>query len=160
MPKNKKNKKSKSKSKSTRPSYADADLVMHLYDLRREEVLRANRDILMREFWPRDYDEFLAVTEMHHEQNTAFRQVSTYWEMVLGMARHGIADAEYLVENSREGLFHYAKCEPFVERYRQEVAPTAFAHAEWAATRTKGGREFMPLVRARIAQMQEQLGAR
>src|SRR2546422_11401159 len=114
-----------------RPTYQDADLTIKLYDLRREEVMRCSREI-----WPRSYEEFIAVTKPDHEWNAAYRQTSSYWEMVYGMACHGIAHAEYLAEVHTEGLFFFAKVKPFLERYRKEASPTAFQNVEWIISHT------------------------
>src|SRR5258705_5270884 len=101
-----------------RPGYQDGDLTIKLYDLRREEVMRRSRDIINGKFWPKSFEEFLAVTKPEHEWNAAYRQVSSYWEMVYGMARHGIAHPEYLAEVHTEGDFLFAKVKPFLERIR------------------------------------------
>ena len=134
-----------------KPDHHDAELVIRLYDLRREAVMRASRDTINAGFFPRDYGEFLAVTKPEHPHNAAFRQVSTYWEMVYGMAHHEIVHAEYLVENSGEGMFLFAKVAPHLQRFREEVAPHAFRHAEWAATQTATGRRYLELFQSRLA---------
>ncbi|MGQ0551734.1 MAG: DUF4760 domain-containing protein [Planctomycetota bacterium] len=130
--------------------YHDAELVLKLYELRREEVMRASRDTMMGKFWPKSWEEFLAVTRPDHPQNEAYRQVASYWEMAYGMGRHGIVNAEYLVENGGEGLFLFAKVQPYVSRYREEVAPHAFKNAEWAATQTAAGRRYLEFFQGRI----------
>jgi hypothetical protein len=132
------------------PDYHDADLVIKLYDLRREAVMRASRDTINAKFLPRSYEELLAITAPEHAMNAAFRQVSTYWEMVYGMARHGIAHADYLVENNAEGLLLFAKVAPYLERFRKDRAPTAFQHAEWAARETAVGRQRLQMFSKRI----------
>jgi hypothetical protein len=139
------------------PDHHDADLVIRLYDLRREAVMRASRDAMNAKFLPRSYEDLLAVTAPEHPLNPAFRQVSTYWEMVYGMAHHGIAHAEYLVENNAEGLVLFAKVAPYLDRFRKDRAPTAFQHAEWAATQTAVGRQRFELFKKRF---ETQLAAR
>ncbi len=133
------------------PDYRDAELTIRLYELRREAVMRASRDTMVSKFLPRNYDEFFAVTKLEHPMNQAFRQVATYWEMVYGMARHGIAHPEYLVENNAEGLLLFAKVAPHLERFRREGPPTAFQHAEWASKNTAVGRQRFELFTKRIA---------
>lgn len=132
------------------PDYHDADLVIRLYELRREAVMRASRDTINAKFLPRNYEEMLAITAPEHAMNAAFRQVSTYWEMVYGMAKHGIAHADYLVENNAEGLLLFAKVAPYLERFRKDRAPTAFQHAEWVARETAVGRQRMQMFQKRI----------
>jgi hypothetical protein len=134
----------------TSPDWHDADLVVRLYDLRRESVMRQSRDAMNARFRPRTWDDFLAVTRPEHPDNAAFRQVSTYWEMVYGMARHGVVNAEYFVESNREGLLLFAKVQPFLERFRKEFSPTAFRNAEWVATQTDTGRAAFALFEKRL----------
>ena len=72
------------------PDHHDADLVLKIYDLRRETVMRESRTAINAKFWPRSSEEAIAVTATDHPLNLAYRQTSGYWEMVYGMARHGI----------------------------------------------------------------------
>lgn len=115
------------------PDHHDADLVLKLYDLRREPVMRESRDAINAEYWPKNADEAIAIINPEHPLNRAYRQVSTYWEMVYGMAKHGIVNADYLVENTGEGMFVYAKVEPFLAAIREASHPRAFQNAEWMA---------------------------
>ena len=138
------------------PTHEDAKLILKLYDLRREAVMRESRNALNGKFWPQTYEELLAITKFDHPLNAAFRQTSSYWEMVYGIARHGIVPAGYLVENNGEGLFLYAKVQPFLERFRKEQSsPRAFGNAEWIATQCPEGKEIFAMIQARVAKMAE-----
>ena len=143
----------KNKEKSTRPGMQDARLTLKLYDLRRETVMRESRSVMNGKFWPRTYEEFISVTKPEDPMNAAYRQVSSYWEMVYGMARHGITNADYLAEFNAEGILLFAKIQPFLERYRTEVAPTAFRNAEWIVTECEEGKRRFALTRSRVEQM-------
>ena len=118
------------------PDHHDAHLVIKLYDLRREPVMRESRDALNAEYWPKNADEAVAVLSPDHPMNRAYRQVSTYWEMVYGMAKNGIVHTDYLLENTGEGMFLFAKVEPYLEAIR------AAAHSSDAKrySRRCGGR--------------------
>lgn len=132
------------------PDHHDAELVIKLYDLRRESVMRESRNAI--NTWvPKSWDELLEVTKPTHPMNAAWRQVSTYWEMVYSMGRHGIVHPEYFVENNAEGLLLFAKVAPHLERFRKDISPTAFKNAEWAATETAVGRQRSELFKKRIA---------
>jgi hypothetical protein len=131
------------------PDFADAELVIKLYDLRREEVMRRSRDAMFT-FIPKSWDELFAVTKWEHPLNSAFRQVSTYWEMVYGMVKHGIVNFEYFMESQGEGLALFVKVEPHLTRYRQEVNPLAFQNAEWVAHNTERGRRLVEVFRKRF----------
>ncbi len=132
----------------------DAELILRLYELRREAVMRQSRDTMMR-FMPRNWDELAAVVALTHPNNAAWRQVSSYWEMAYSFARNGAVNADFLIENSGEGLFLFAKVHPHLARFRSEVAPTAFRNAEWIATQCEVGRQRFALIQARVAKMME-----
>jgi hypothetical protein len=134
----------------TTPDWHDADLVLRLYDLRRETVMRQSRDAMNARFRPKSFEDVLAVTKPEHPDNAAFRQVSTYWEMAYGMARHGVVHPEYFVESNREGLLLFTKVAPYLERFRQEISPTAFRNAEWVATQTDAGRAAFAMFERRL----------
>jgi hypothetical protein len=136
------------------PDHHDAEIVMKLYDLRREGVMRDSRNKMF-QFMPRTWEEFLALTAPTHPMNAAFRQVSSYWEMAYGFARHHIVNADFLIENTTEGLFLYAKVLPFLERFRKEVSPTAFRNSEWITTQCETGKQRLEMVQGRVRKMLE-----
>ena len=132
------------------PDHHDADLILKLYDLRREVVMRESRNAINAKFWPRNADEAVAITATEHPLNIAYRQTSGYWEMVYGIARHGVVPADFLVENNGEGLFLFARVEPYVEKIRQAGFPRAFRSAEWVATNCDTGIAMMEGLRPYI----------
>jgi len=133
-----------------RPDHHDAELVLRVYELRRDAVMRQSRADILGNFWPRTFEEVMAVTKAEHPLNAPFRQVSSYWEMVYGMARHGIVHADYFLESNGEGLVLYARVAPHVARYRAEHSATAFRNAEWVATETETGRRLFEIFSARV----------
>ena len=132
------------------PDHHDADLVLKIYDLRRETVMRESRSTINSKFWPRNAEEAIAVLANDHPLNTAYRQTSAYWEMVYGMARHGIIHPDFLVENNGEGLFLYARIEPYLAAIRQASSPRAFRNAEWVVAHCEAGKSLMESYRPRI----------
>ena len=140
---------------SEQPDYEDAELTLKLYDLRREQVMRDSRAAIMSKFWPKTYEDVLAVTKPDNPLNAPFRQVASYWEMVYGMAKHKIAHAGFLIENNGEGLFLYAKVLPFVERYREEFSPYAFQNVEWIVKNSEEGRKRFEVIQGRVKKMME-----
>ena len=140
------------------PDHHDADLVLKIYDLRREAVMRESRTAINAKFWPRSAEEAIAVTANDHPLNVAFRQTSGYWEMVYGMARHGIVHPDFLVENNGEGLFLYARIEPYLAAFRAAASPRLFRNAEWVANNCETGRLLMESYRGRIKRALEARG--
>jgi len=132
------------------PDHFDANLVLKIYDLRREEVMRESRNAINRDYWPRNADEAVDVLRSDHPLNRAWRQVTTYWEMVYGMARHGIIHGDFLVENNGEGLFLFARAEPYLAQLRAATSPRTLRNTEWIATETEMGRTMAAGFRARV----------
>ena len=132
------------------PDYQDADLVLRVYEMRREAVMRASRDAFNSKFWPASYDEVKAIATAGHELNAAYRQLGTYWEMVYGLVKHGIVNTEFFMETNGEGIFMYAKLEPYLEQLRKEFNPTILRNTEWVAKETERGRMLTELFRARV----------
>lgn len=121
------------------PDHHDAELVLKLYELRREPTLRQARKEISQKFMPASYEEWCAVSKDGHPLNEPYRQVSSYWEMTYAMARYGIIDGEFMMESCGEGLNLFAKVRPHLERFRKEMNATAFLNAEWIATHTQRG---------------------
>ena len=138
-----------------KPDHHDAELVLRLYDLRREAVMRESRNAIMAKFWPKSYEDFIAITKPDNPLNAAFRQVSSYFEMAYSFAKHGIANPDLLIESTGEGLFLYAKVLPYVERFRKEVAPTAFQNAEWITKECAEGKRRFEMIQNRVKKMAE-----
>ena len=134
------------------PDHHDANLVIKLYELRRESVMRQSRDTIAR-WYPRSWEEFIAITEPGHPSNAAWRQVGSYWEMAYGFAKHGIVQPDFLAENATEGLFLFAKVQPYLERFRQEVSPTAFQNVEWLLGASATARQRFELVKTRVQKL-------
>jgi hypothetical protein len=133
------------------PDHLDAELVLKIYDLRREEVMRESRNAINRDYWPKSAEEAVEVLRADHPLNRAWRQTTTYWEMVYSMARHGIIHGDFLVENNGEGLLLFARVEPHLAQIRAASSPRAFRNAEWIATNTAMGRAILETFRARVA---------
>ena len=140
------------------PDHHDAELVIKVYELRREPVMRDSRNAINGQFWPKTYADFQAIARPDHPQNAAYRQVSTYWEMVYGMVKHGIVNADYFLESNGEGFFLLAKVHPFLEDIRRDFSPVAFQNAEWAATHPEHGKRMFAAISARVKKALEARG--
>jgi len=98
---------------------ADAEIVLRLYELRTETLMREARAWMTGEFWPATAEEFFAVSgNPAHPHNAHFRQVITYWEMAAAMVLHGAVSAELFVDCNAEGFFLLGKFAPILEDIR------------------------------------------
>ena len=136
------------------PDHHDAELVLKLYDLRRENIMRDSRAAISAKYWPKSADEAVAVMKPDHPLNAAFRQVVTYWEMVYGMVKWGILHADFTLESSSEGLYVFAKAERYLEQIRAGN-PSYFVNAEWVTTHSETGRRHLERYRERVRRMVE-----
>lgn len=136
------------------PDHHDADLVLKLYDLRREPVMRQSRDAMAR-FLPRSFRDVIELTKPDNPHNAAFRQVSSYFEMAYGFARHGIVSPDFLAENTGEGMLLFAKVQPYLEQLRKEYSPMVFKNAEWLVANSASAKQRLEMFQKRVqAQIQ------
>ena len=127
----------------------DASLVLRLYELRREDVMRRSRDKLL--LWkPSSIDDLVAIFDFEHPDNAAIRQVSSYFELSFGLARRGAVHPELVAEWCAEGLLLFAKVEPFLAEFRERVSSSAFQHAQWVAENTEWGKQRVEYFRVRF----------
>ena len=102
-------------------SPADAEIILKLYELRTETVMRQARAWITGEFWPETVEEFFAVSGNPSDPHNAwFRQVITYWEMASAMVLHGAVSAELFVDCNAEGFFLLAKFSHILECIREK----------------------------------------
>ena len=134
------------------PDHHDAELALRVYEMRREAVMRESRAAI-NQFWPKTYDDLLALTKGEHPLNAAYRQVGSFWEMVYGFAKHGVVQPDFWLESNGEGLLLFAKVAPHLERLRAEVSPTAFRNAEWVSRESAEGRRLFGVFTARVQKM-------
>jgi hypothetical protein len=100
---------------------ADAEIILRLYELRTEAVMREARAWMTGEFWPATADEFFAVASNPADPHNAWlRQVLTYWEMAAAMVLHGAVSAELFVDCNGEGFFLLAKFAPILDGIREK----------------------------------------
>ena len=98
----------------------DAELMMKLYDLRREASLRKARHYLIFEFAPKDAAEFLKLaTGAGTDEQAYWRQATSYWEMAASFVLRGAVDPDLYFDSNGEGLFLYAKYFPFAADYEK-----------------------------------------
>lgn len=106
---------------------ADAELVLKLYDLRREATMREARDFIGLQFWPQTVEEIMAVaTAAGSDENRFFRQVLGYWETAASLVVHGALNADLFEACEGEMFFIYAKFRPHLEKVRKELGQPSF----------------------------------
>ncbi len=139
----------------------DAQLVLKLYDLRREAEMRKARHFMTVEFWPKDADEFITMANSFPSQENAWlRQVGGYWDMAASLVLQGALNEELFLQPgcSGEMFFIFAKIYPFLKEFREKTNnPDAFANIEKLATGSKTARKRLERVIAMVDQRRKTL---
>ncbi len=131
---------------------ADAELILKLYELRREPEMRKARDTVFTEFWPESADDLLAVTRAYGtDLNRYIRMVFGYWDMACSLVLHGALDESLFFDCSHEMYPLFAKVHRFAKEFREATnSPDAFSNIEKLIMNSEQGR-------ARLARVEEML---
>lgn len=134
-----------------------ADLILKLYDLRREAKMREARNWFF-SFNPKSADEIMQ-TMMDPNVGGYLRMVTSYWDMAAALVNHEAIDANMFNETAGEHIMVFSKFEPFLAELREKFQePRAFAHLEKVimnlpdgAERVKKTQEWMKSMEAQFA---------
>jgi len=120
-------KSSAKKSGAGKASAKDAQVVMQLYDLRREAKMREARNYLVMDFKPESAEDWIKVaTAFGTKENTYFRQVFSYWSMAASLVLHGAVNKDLFNEWAGEMYFMWAKLQPHINELRRAMGIPEF----------------------------------
>jgi len=133
--------------------YEDANLILKLYELRREPVMREARNWFV--MWsPQSPGDCLDV--LSSDKSAYYRMVVSYWDMACSFVNNGAVDATMFNDANGEHVLVYAKMEPFLEALRTETGnPTFLAHLEKTVKNIPGIEARLVNVRERIKKIIE-----
>lgn len=126
------------------PTYADAELILKLYDVRREAEIRKARQWWTATFWPESADEILNVIRSFGSQENAWlRQVLGYWGLATSFVTHGVLSEDLFFEPSFSGEMFvvYVKLEPYLKELREKMQNPLFFTAVEKLVHSEKGRE-------------------
>lgn len=122
----------------TEPTRDDVDLILRLYDFRRDETMRKARRFILGEFYAAGGKDFLDRYPPGSDQNAYFRQVTSYWDMVGAFVKKGLLNADLLFETAGEFHIIWEKVRATVGDLRQmRRNPFYLKNLEELATRHK-----------------------
>jgi hypothetical protein len=107
-------------------THEQVNLMLHLYELRREAKLREARDWMSLNFHPKTADEAMRLVPPGTKENGYMRMVLGYWEMVASIANRGLLDEELFFENSGEQWGVWEAVKPLVGAWRTMFANPQF----------------------------------
>ena len=119
-----------------KPTHEDARLLLQLYDLRREKVLRRARDFVQKECQFKDYKDFLKRYPDASKQRTYIGMALGYWDMACTLAAKGLIDEDLFNAINFEHVALWFKFKPPAEAWRKEWGyPNLMASLEAIANR-------------------------
>ncbi|MDT4896915.1 MAG: hypothetical protein QOH25_1992 [Acidobacteriota bacterium] len=131
--------------------HEDANLILKLYELRREEVMRKARDWFITQFNPGSIQDFTET--MMSDKAVYFRMVTSYWDMAASFVNHGAIDEQMFTDANGEYMIVYAKVEPFLAEMRTGMgSPQYLQHLEKLVMRKPDAKESLTALRERMKQ--------
>ena len=146
---------------SARPATAaDAQVILQLYDLRRDPEMRKARNFISADFWPECAEDVLRIIRAFPSpENTWLRQVTSYWEMAAAMVLRGALHEGLFYDCSGEMYCVFAKFKPFLAELRQKT-PFFLLTVEKVIMATSDGRERLGRLGKRLQRREEKLSGR
>ena len=148
-----------------KPTHADAELLLHLYEIRREPELRRARQWFLTEFKPADWMEIKLRYLTHSDEDRHFRMTTSYWELVGTLVNRGVLHPELFFDHTGEDIVTWERCKAWIKDARADIRPTylyqferlveahqAFrtrVNAEFQHRGSAGGKPSRPRKRAR-----------
>jgi hypothetical protein len=130
---------------------ADAELILHLYELRTDDCMRKARKYVAFEFSPRSIDDVIKLqSSFGSEENAYYRQVLSYWEMAASFVTRGALNVELFSDSAGELFFLYAKFRPFIAQVR-ETNPLFLTNMEKVVNLSKENQDRVERMAANIA---------
>jgi hypothetical protein len=143
---------------SSTPTTTDAELILKLYDLRREAEMRKARNWWLG-YWPESADDVMKIAmALGTQENAWMRQVGGYWELAASLVLHGTLSRELFMEGSFSGemFLIFAKIEPYLKEVREKAHnPNIFGNVEKIILTSKGGAERLKETQERLAMLRK-----
>jgi hypothetical protein len=136
---------------------AEAELILKLYELRREDTMRKARDWYFSQFHPQslsDYNDAL-----FGPYSGFIRMVSSYWEMAAALVNNGAISLEMFNDTNGEQIDVFTKIEPFLVELRAQRGPNYMANLEKLIDATPGGRKRVKESRELMHDMRTKLSS-
>jgi hypothetical protein len=108
----------------SKATHADAELLLRLYEIRREPELRRARAWFLTEFKPASWAEIKARYLSHSDEDRHFRMTTSYWEMVGTLVNHGVLNAEMFFDHTGEDIVTWERCKTWIGDARADIRPT------------------------------------
>jgi hypothetical protein len=99
-------------------SHEQAEMLLRMYELRREPRLRQAREWFIRDFHPHSVQDRASLTP---EQDASLRMVTSYWETVAAIVRRGLIDEDLFYETTAEFWIVWDRLKPIADQVREFI---------------------------------------
>lgn len=97
----------------------DVMAILKLYELRRDEKMRAARAWYLAEFAPKTAMDIVALFRDGQEASSNLRMVTSYWDTASSFVLNGGIDEKMFLDANTEHIFVYAKIADFLPEIRE-----------------------------------------
>lgn len=142
------------------------NLLLRLYEMRREPRLREARDWFVANFIVQTPEDVMRLCPPGSRENANMRMVTSYWEMVASIVNRGLIDEDFFFENTGEQWLVFEQIKPILGAWRTMFSNSAILRnleeqcrrlEEWREKRSPGANEATRKV---LAQMRQTLAAK
>ena len=124
-----------------RPTSSDVELILKLYELRRDPEMRRARAFMLSEFNVKSWEDIRPHYLTGDELDRQFRMATSYWEMVAAFVNRGLLNEGLFFDTHGEDIVVWKKIEPIVKQARKQIRPTWLWNLERMARRHQAWRE-------------------
>lgn len=123
---------------------ADVELILKLYELRRDPLMRNARDWYFQQFQPASAQEIVGLMLSGLDQSRYYRMITSYWNMAASFVGNGGIDEQMFNDANGEHLGVFARIEPFIAEVREAFGePSYLIHLERLVMNLPNAKEVM-----------------
>jgi hypothetical protein len=136
----------------------EANLILRLYELRREDTMRKARDWYFRDFNPQSIADFN--TALFGDHSGHLRMVVSYWDMAAALVNCGAISLELFNDTNGEHIGVFSKIEPLLGEIRAAYGPQFARNLEKLIDATPDGRKQAATARERMKAIRAELASK
>jgi hypothetical protein len=123
-------------------THEQVDLLLRLYEMRREPRLREAREWFGANFHVKTPEDAMQICPPGSRENAFLRMVTSYWEMVASIVNRGLIDEDFFFENTGEQWVVFEQVKPILGTWRAMFSsPHFLKNLEEQCTRLEAWRE-------------------
>lgn len=114
-----------------KPTYDDANLILRLYEMRREDRMRKARAWFTANCKVKSYEELVKLAPGGSDENASVRMVTSYWDLVSSFMTSGVLNKELFFQSGREMLVVWERVRDYLPSMREAYKdPSYLKHFE------------------------------